>query len=279
MTDPAKPSALSDAGSGPPLVFLHGWSVDRSFFEPQLALAGEGFRVVAPDLAGHGDRPLDDTPPTITGLADDLASRLAELALAPAVLIGWSMGATVALDLIARHGCNGIAGLVIVDMTPKVPNGADWPYGLSSGQNLVEATMAADRMERDWLTYAPKIARAMFAPGLEECDPLLVAAARRIAARDPAVMAPLWRSLVTADHRATIEGLPIPVLAVAGGESQLYRSEVATWIADHAPEGRRAVIPGAGHAPHIEKADAFNRLVADFAASPRGRLINPLPTA
>ena len=46
-------AALTDLGRGRPIVFLHGWSVDRSFFAGQHALADEGFRVVAPDQAGH----------------------------------------------------------------------------------------------------------------------------------------------------------------------------------------------------------------------------------
>jgi len=277
MTEPTKFPAHGDVGAGMPLVFLHGWSVDRSFFAPQLVLADKGFRIVTPDLAGHGDRPLGTTPPTIAGLADALASRLADLALPPAVLVGWSMGATVALDLIARHGCHGVAGLVIVDMTPKVPNGPDWPYGLSSGQNLADATKAAERMERDWLTYAPKIARAMFAPGRPDDDPLILRATECIAARDPQVMASLWRSLVNADHRETVKGLPVPVLALAGAESQLYRPDVAGWIAAHAPVGRSAMIAGAGHAPQVECSAAFNADVAAFASDCAGRPISRRP--
>lgn len=279
MTDPTNRTGLSAIGAGPPLIFLHGWSVDHSFFAPQLALASEGFRVVAPDLAGHGDRPLGATAPTIAGLADDLAARLSEVALPPAVLVGWSMGATVALDLIARHGCAGIAGLVIVDMTPKVPNGPDWRYGLSSGQCFAEATEAAERMERDWLTYAPKIARAMFAPGRAESDPLIRRATERIAAREPATMSPLWRSLVAADHRATVKSLRVPVLALAGAESQLYRPDVAGWIAAHAPAGDSAMIAGAGHAPQIERAAAFNARVAAFASDLASRRLSLRSTA
>ncbi len=279
MAESAHRAALTDIGSGPALVFLHGWSVDRTFFAAQEALAADGFRVIAPDLPGHGERQIGVTPPSIAGLADDVAALLADLRPASATLIGWSMGATVALDLLARHEATGIAGLVIVDMTPKVPNAPDWPHGLSSGQNMAEALDAAGRIERDWPHYAPKIARAMFAAGRPADDPHILRASERIAARDPIVMSAIWRSLVAADNRGMVESLPVPVLAVAGAESQLYGPGVACWIAAHAPDGEAAEIAGAGHAPHLEAPAAFNAALAAFARSLRGRTLSRRPTA
>ena len=279
MADKARLTALTDIGSGPALVFLHGWSVDRSFFAAQEALAAAGFRVVIPDLHGHGDRGIGGAAPTMAGLADDLAGLLRELRLTSVTLIGWSMGATVALEYLARYGATGIAGLVIVDMTPKVPNAPDWPYGLSSGQNLAEAMDAASRIERDWPRYAPKIARAMFAPRRSDDDPLILQAVERIAARDPEVMALIWRSLVAADHRAAVENLPVPILAIAGAESQLYRPDVARWIAAHARDGKAVEIPGAGHAPHLEQPGAFNEAVAAFAHRLQDGTLSRRPTS
>ncbi|WP_439573363.1 alpha/beta fold hydrolase [Phreatobacter sp.] len=256
---------LTDIGTGRPLVFLHGWSVDRSFFDGQRPLALEGFRVIAPDLPGHDGAPIGQEPATIAGLADATADLLARTGNEKVVLVGWSMGATVALDLIARHGAGRVAGLAIVDMTPKVPNAPDWSFGLANGQTLVEALAAAERMGTAWERYAPRIAEAMFAPD-RPCGALLAArASEKIARRQGTIMAALWRSLVEADHRETVRTLPVPVLAIAGAESRLYRPEVARWIAAHAPAGRATVVQGAGHAPHVERPDAFNALVAGFA--------------
>jgi pimeloyl-ACP methyl ester carboxylesterase len=268
MREPAPPpAALTDLGAGRPLVFLHGWSVDRSFFTAQESLARDGFRVVAPDQPGHGDAPLAHRPATMAGLADALADLIDGISGSPAVLVGWSMGAIVALDYVARHGTGRISGLVMVDMSPKVVNAPDWPHGLAGGQDLSGALEAADRMEDDWPLYAPRIARAMFAAGSDEASPHIAAATDRIAARDPAVMAALWRSLVRADHRATLAALPVPLLAVAGAHSQLYSPAVADWIAATAPRGRALIIAGAGHAPHMEQPAAFNAAVAGFARS------------
>ncbi len=257
-------AALSDIGEGRPVIFLHGWSVDRSFFSGQHRLADEGLRVVAPDQAGH--RAGETAGPlAIADLSGDLAALLAGLGR-PALVVGWSMGATVALDHLARRGSAGIAGLVMVDMTPKVANDADWHLGLADGQSLDEALAAAERMQAGWPRYALRIADALFAAGREP-DAALAAHARQvIAARDPAAMARLWRSLVEADHRDTIRGLDMPVLAVAGAQSRLYRPEVSAWIAANAPRGEAVTIADAGHMPHAEQPEAFNAALKAFAA-------------
>jgi hypothetical protein len=77
-------------------------------------------------------------------------------------------------------------------------------------------------MEANWPAYAERVTAALFAPRLPRDTPLYRDAAAAIAANDGITMASLWRALVAADHRATLLALDIPVLALAGGESQLY---------------------------------------------------------
>jgi pimeloyl-ACP methyl ester carboxylesterase len=255
---------LSDTGSGRPVVLLHGWSTNAGFFAPQAALAGMGMRVLVPDLPGHGHDRRDGAKLAIADLAAPLAALLGRPELDGAVLVGWSMGATVALDHIARRGPARIAGLVMVDMTPKVANAADWRLGLRGGRGVAEMSRAATRMEANWPAYAERVAAALFSPRLPHDSSLTRDAAAAIAANDAATMASLWRALVAADHRATLLALDIPVLALAGAESQLYAREVADWIATHAPRGASAVIEGAGHAPQLEQPQAFNDAIADF---------------
>ena len=262
----ALPPAI-DIGQGRPLVFLHGWSMDGSLFAGQQVLARQGFRVIAPDLRGHEPGAVRDETITIADLADDLAALLAEKRLTNAIVIGWSMGATVAFDWVARHGTAAIAGLVSIDMTPMVPNAPDWRLGLSNGQTLAETLSAAERMGPNWAAYAPKIAEALFAPGHDLSSEAYHQAARICSTKDGATMAGLWRSLVSADHRQTIIGLGVPILAVTGAESRLYRPDVGRWIADHAPNGRTVAIAQAGHAPHVEQAEAVNAAIGAFAAS------------
>ncbi len=256
---------IVDIGTGRPVVFLHGWSTNADFFAPQQALAGSALRVIVPDLPGHGRDRRAGERLAIADLSAALEALLALPDLAGAVLVGWSMGATVALDVLARRGAAGIAGLVMVDMTPKVANAADWRLGLRGGRGVAEMRRAAARMEANWPAYAERVAAALFAPRLPRDAPLYRRAAAAIADNDGITMASLWRDLVGADHRTTLVALGMPVLAIAGGESQLYARDVAAWIAASAPRGRSAIIEGAGHAPQLEAPEAFNAAIAAFA--------------
>lgn len=254
---------VREAGRGRPIVLLHGWSAHSGFFRPQMALAAQGFRVIAPDLPGHGR----DRRPTarlrIADLADALAAFLDARDLEGVVLVGWSMGATVALDYLDRHGAARIGGLVTVDMTAKLANDAEWRLGLRSGLDARIGERAARLMEHDWPAYAPRIAAALFAPGFSGPEAQWVR--DELAANDALPMASLWRDLVASDQRAAAARLDRPVLAIVGGDSQLYGAAAAQTIAGAAVRAERLIVPGAGHSPHLERPDVFNAALAAFA--------------
>jgi pimeloyl-ACP methyl ester carboxylesterase len=113
-------------GTKRPLLFVHGWCCDHSFFAPQFAhFAQQGHRVVAVDLRGHG---ASDTPRqnyTMELFADDLAFVVRELGLEKPVVIGHSMGGVVAFTFAARYA--GLpSAIVAIDagLTPPPSVGA-----------------------------------------------------------------------------------------------------------------------------------------------------------
>lgn len=253
---------VREAGRGRPIVLLHGWSAHSGFFRPQMALAADGFRVIAPDLPGHGRDRRPKARLTIANLADALATFLEARDLADVVLVGWSMGATVALDYLDRYGAARVAGLVTVDMTAKLANDSDWRLGLKSGLDARVGERAARLMEADWAAYAPRIAGALFAPGFAGAEAAWARA--EVAANDAGPLASLWRDLVASDQRDAAARLAVPVLALAGGDSQLYGTAAAQVIAAAAPMGACRVIAAAGHTPHLEQPAAFNAELRAF---------------
>jgi pimeloyl-[acyl-carrier protein] methyl ester esterase len=255
---------VREAGRGRPIVLLHGWSAHSGFFAKQMALAAKGFRVIAPDLPGHGR---DRRPKERLGIADLAAALDAFLTardLTDVVLVGWSMGATVALDYLDRYGAARVAGFVSVDMTGKIANDAAWRLGLKSGLDARIGERAARLMEADWKAYAPRIAAALFAPGYAGEAASWVKA--ELAGNDAVPMAALWRDLVAADMRAAASRLDLPALILSGGDSQLYGPAAGFSLADAIAGAERLAIPGAGHSPQIERPDAFNAALAAFAA-------------
>lgn len=258
--------AYDDLGSGRPLLLLHGWATHAGFFAPQAAALAGSFRLILPDLRGHGRSrlPAAAPPPTVQGLADDLCQLLAALDLTGVVAVGWSLGALVLWRAMAAAGtASRLAGMVSIDMSPKVLNGPDWSAGLrGSGRHPVPATPA---LAEHWPVLAPRIARRIFAPGRAATDPALVAWTEdQIAACDAAAMASLWTSLAAADCRDTLPTLPL--LLAHGRQSQLYGAETIQWLTRRRPEARLALFERSGHAPQLEEPAAFTAVLRDFIA-------------
>jgi len=255
---------VTEAGDGRPLLLLHGWSAHGGFFAPQMELAKLGYRIIVPDLPGHGRDRRPHADLRIADLSEALDAFLAARELQDVTLLGWSMGATVAFDYIAKHGDHRITSLIVVDMSARIVNDTRWRLGLTSGLDARGAEMAAEAMARDWSRYARRIAPSLFAPELPPDHKLLAFAHDNIAANDGGTLASLWRSLAAADHRATLGSIAIPTLVIAGERSRLYRPDVTQWLASHIRGSRHVVIPAAGHTPQMEQPDAFNTALAAF---------------
>jgi pimeloyl-ACP methyl ester carboxylesterase len=115
--------AYDEAGQGdPPILLVHCWTGDHTFFAPQMAHFSGAHRVVAVDLRGHGasDKPQQDY--TVEGFADDLAWLCDQIGLQQSVVVGHSMGGNVALELARRYPDVPVA-IVLVDSAIVPPAG------------------------------------------------------------------------------------------------------------------------------------------------------------
>jgi pimeloyl-[acyl-carrier protein] methyl ester esterase len=247
-----------------PIVFLHGWACHGGYFAPQFEGLADRFRLIAPDLRGHRFSRRADGPLDLAALADDLKALLDRLALPAPILVGWSMGALVAFEFIRRQNGAGVAGLVVVDMTPRVVNDAGWDLGLLGGYGSGQAEKAPELMRRDWPLWVETFLPSVFAAGRLPAPPLLDWVRREMRACDPEAMAALWRAITDADYRAIMQSITAPTLIVRGAESQLYGAGTAAWLARAIPTAEVATVPQAGHAPHLEQPALFNRLLAEF---------------
>lgn len=256
-----------DKGHGRPLIFLHGWSSHGGYFAPQVEALSSDYRLVIPDLPGHRNSwaPLNEL--SISRLATELHTLISDRKLQNPVLIGWSMGAMVALDYIARFGSEGIGGLVIEDMTVKITNEPGWRFGIRNGFDTTQSIAAIEAMRSDWIAYSQNAVPRLFARGRIPNAHIGEWIASEIARNDGQAMATLWQSMAQQDYRALLPKLSLPVLILHGGESQLYEPAVGQWIAANIAGARRCCFDNAGHTPHLEVPDAYNRALTDFITS------------
>ena len=97
----------------PPVLLLHGWMATAALnWYGSLEFLGRSFHAVAPDLRGHGREGRGAPPFTVEGCADDLAALVHELSIAPAIVVGYSMGGAIAQVLARRHR-EVVRGLVL----------------------------------------------------------------------------------------------------------------------------------------------------------------------
>lgn len=251
---------MIDAGAGPPVLLLHGWSQDASAFAGLAARLAPRLRVIAPDLPGHGGA----GRASLDGAAEAVDEVLAARGLAGVTLVGWSLGAAAGWRLLEATGAGRVACMISLDMSPKLAREAGWGFGLASAAALAATTA---RMEADWPGAAEGVAAGMFAAGRDPDPALKAQALARIRAKEAGPLLAMWRDLCAADLRPAVRRLPVPLLAVQGGRSRLYPAEVGEWLARTAPQGRCETIAEAGHSPPLETPGRLAELIARAAGA------------
>ena len=251
-----------DSGRGTPLVLLHGLMAHAGFFEGQAALAEE-FRIIAIDLRGHGaSASTDGEAPGVERMAADVAELAESLELEGAIGVGWSLGATVLWHVLAGPAAARFAGAVVVDMTARVRNDAEWDLGLSP--EACEARSIAIR--DDFESFALTAGQAIFAQPVAPAHRKLADwASLEFARNDAESIAAVWASLVRQDMRALLDRIEHPTLIVHGGRSELYGEDTADHLVAALPHARAVRFEHSGHAPHLEEPELFNATLRDFA--------------
>lgn len=248
-----------------PLILLHGWTMLGEVFDGLAASLSDIAECHAPDMPGQGASA--HHAPTLDACADLVREIVAGLGDGPApVLLGWSMGAAAAWRYIARFGTEDLAGLVTVDMSPRIVPAQDWPHGLK-GQSAADVAASTRRITTDWESVVGGIAANMFAnrAGIPGFSP--EAARSLILSHDPKAMSALWQELVALDARDTIARIDIPYLVCSGALSRVYPSSASDWLVRTAPQARPQVFAKSGHSPHLEEPEAFAAALRGFLES------------
>src|SRR5687767_13997169 len=139
-----------DWGSGPVVVFSHGWPLSADAWDGQMHfLAQQGFRVVAHDRRGHGRSSQASSRNDMNGYADDLAAVIETLDLRDATLVGHSTGGGEVVRYIGRHGTGRVAKAVLIAaIPPLLLKTAANPEGLPKEVfDGIRASLAANRSQ------------------------------------------------------------------------------------------------------------------------------------
>jgi pimeloyl-ACP methyl ester carboxylesterase len=256
------------AGSGtPPLVFVHGFCCSHEDWLLQINPLKSRFEVVACDLRGHGQTPGRPQEVSIEHFGGDVAALIANLDLPKAILVGHSMGCRVVLEA-ARVAPDSVAGLVLIDGSQQ--GSGDPAAAESSARAFIDS--------KGWDAFASGLFGQMF---LQESDlsRAVVARARRVPAENGMALWPRMARWDATYVEKVLSELRVPLLAVQTTylnperkRLSLKAGESSPWldtVRRQVPDARIEVLPGLGHFPQLEAADAVNRLISGFAAGGR----------
>jgi pimeloyl-ACP methyl ester carboxylesterase len=241
------PVAFEVHGSGTPtLVFVHGWSCDRSYWRGQLNSFAQRYQVVAIDLAGHGQSGTGRASWTMAAFGEDVAAVIEHLDVRETVLIGHSMGGDVIVETALRLRTQ-VTGLVWVDT-----------YGsLDEPRTREEIQAFLVPFREDFVPSTRELVRGMFLP---DTDPGLVEwVVTDMASAPPEIAVDALERAISNDGPivAGLRELTASVVAINPG----YRP---TDIEDLRRHGVEAIVmPGVGHFLMLEDPDGFNRLLRE----------------
>ena len=244
--------AYDVAGTGPPVVLVHGFGLDRRMWDPQAEYLAARFLVVRYDCRGFGaSGPFDPAVPYTH--ADDLIALLDHLSLGRPVLAGLSFGGRVVLEA-TLAAPDRVRGLVLLD---AVLDGVPWDRESEAGLGQVARAVQAGgvRAGREaWLAH-PLFAAARERPDLAAALAAMVAGypGQHWLGQDP--------------HRETrppidvLEGICVPALVAVGERDVPGFREMSAVLARRIPGAAYHVVADAGHMVTMEQPAAVNDLL------------------
>ena len=245
--DQSQHHCTSGKKGSPALLFVHGWSCKRTYWNPQLDYFSNSHTVMAIDLPGHGDSPAGGEN-NIAGYGANVLNAAEELP-SPVVLVGHSMGGAVALEAARQMPEDQLAGVILVDT-----------FLINYGR------LTADDVNAYYQPFADNFGDAM--NGLvENCCVAETSAALKtqlsseMGSADPANALAVWRSLLNWDPTPAFSTIKAPIHAI---NCPLIADATRQRLSSYMKE---TVIPKTGHFLQMERPDEFNKILEQTLAS------------
>jgi pimeloyl-ACP methyl ester carboxylesterase len=236
--------SFADEGEGQTILFVHGFPLSRAIWQPQIETLAKNYRVIAPDLRGHGESSAPAGIYTMDTFAEDLQALIAERKSGPVVFVGHSMGGYISLAFYRKFP-QLVRALVLFCTRAS----ADSAEGKMGRENL------AQRAEREGASAVaeqmlPKMLAAMTTASrpdlVEQVQSLMLATSINGLAGSLRGMAARPSSL------DLLPKIAVPTLAIAGANDLIIPAQETEMLAQMIPEAELAMISNAGHLASLE---------------------------
>jgi 3-oxoadipate enol-lactonase len=249
--------AYEDVGSGPPILLLHGYPFNRSMWREQVSFLGADYRVIIPDLRGHGETSATPEAVTIAKMARDVAALLDELEIKRVVLGGLSMGGYVALAFYRRFGLRRVRALVLADTRSQ----ADTPEARHNREEQAEKIL-----KHGMSSIVDDFLRKVLTPATLSQKPEIVERVRKmvVTTKREGAAAALSAMAVRPDQTDFLPEITVPTLIIVGSEDQLTPPVDAEMMRSKIPGSRLEIIEGASHLSNLERPAKFSSALKTF---------------
>ena len=246
-----------EAGSGQPIVFLHGIGGNAATWQEQVAYFSSDYRTIGLDLPGYGE-----TPPlsqmSFPALSLWLHEALAALGATAPILVGNSFGGMIIQEYLATYS-DPVRAIVLFGTSPAFGRkDGDWQ------QQFVRARLQPLDDGKSMIDLAPKIARGLVGSGAS------AAGIARIEAGIATVPNDTFRAavhcLVDFDQRANLVNIKMPTLVIVGEEDTNAPAPMMEKMASKIAGAEYLCLPKLGHVAHAEDPSVFNMALANFLA-------------
>ncbi len=227
---------FTEQGSGPPLLLVHGLMVTGEMFEPVIEHFATRYRVIVPDLRGHGRSRGLPPPYTVAQLASDLARLLDHLGIASTAVLGYSQGGAIAQQLALDHPkrCDRLVLACTYAFNMATP--LEWFEG-----HLLPPLVYILGTRR-FTQFV--VSQGLKQVGKERADWL----ASLMADQDRNLMVAAWKQTMAFDSRGRLAEIRCPTLVVAASNDQAVPIHHAKMLHDGIPGSQLVIIDGADHA-------------------------------
>jgi len=249
-------------GSGPPVVLLHPFPANHDLWKPAAQALVSHYRVILPDLRGHGDSGIGEGPATIEKHAADIARVLDHEEVGRAPFVGISIGGYVLFEFWRKCRAR-VEALVLCNTKAQ----ADTPEGRAG-----RLQAAVDVMERGTEPFFESMLPKLMGKTTHSTRPDLVEGALRMMRKmSPEDVASVQRGMAERqDSVETLKTINVPTLVVTGDEDILTGVAEADLMRQNIPGSQMRVIAKAGHYSPWEQPEEVGKLVRQFLDMVRG---------
>lgn len=253
--------------TGPAVLIVPGWGGSTRWFEAQVEELSGQFRTICYDPRGQGQSQRTDAGQRMERLTKDLDELIHALELDQLILIGWSLGVSVALSYVDVFGTDLLQAVVFVCGGPKLINHDEWRLGFV---DLEQAQHWVSLQRTSMQAAADHVLPQFFAqqPPQEQWDIFRANLASMSAHGSAAIC---W-NVLNQDYTDVVTKVDVPALVITGSEDAVIPAGNGAYLVDALPHGQLRMFDRSAHCPFIEQPDEFNTAIATFA-----RRIQPVP--